>query len=105
ATSMLLKNKDITAIVAASDVMAIGSLNFANQHDINVPNNLSIIGFDDIPEASIHGLTTIQQPLLEKGAYAAKLLLELLNEENNLKIHKKIFETKLVIRSSTSVLN
>ncbi|MFW6768390.1 substrate-binding domain-containing protein [Acinetobacter pittii] len=105
AASMLLKNKDITAIVAASDVMAIGSLNFANQHDINVPNNLSIIGFDDIPEASIHGLTTIQQPLLEKGAYAAKLLLELLNEENNLKIHKKIFETKLVIRSSTSVLN
>lgn len=103
ATSMLMENKDITAIVAASDVMAIGSLTFANKKNIDVPNTLSIIGFDDIPEASIYNLTTINQPLMEKGAYAAKLLLKALNDEKNLKVQKKIFDTRLIVRKTTSI--
>ncbi|OTG79198.1 LacI family transcriptional regulator [Acinetobacter sp. ANC 4558] len=102
ATNKLIQDHKVTAIVAASDVMAIGSLNFANKENINVPKELSVIGFDDIPEASIRDLTTIHQPLLEKGAYAAQLLLESLNEKQSQKPQMKIFETQLLRRKSTA---
>lgn len=100
AAEQLLQDNKITAIVASTDVMAIGSLNYANQKNIPIPQQLSIIGFDDIPEAVIKGLTTIQQPLLEKGAYAAQLLVDILKDKS-LKSQKKMFDTKLIVRNST----
>lgn len=65
-----------TAIFAASDAQAIGVLEAAHQRDVNVPRDLSVIGFDDIQSARGMGLTTIRQPLEESGAYGAKLVLE-----------------------------
>lgn len=69
-----------TAIVAMSDVLAIGALNFAEEIGLNVPGDLSIVGFDDIPEASLvrPHLTTISQPGFSKGQRAAEVLTDLI---------------------------
>lgn len=69
-----------TAVIAMSDVIAIGAMEAALEQGFHVPADLSFIGFDDIPEAAWvrPPLTTVQQPGKEKGRTAASLLLGLL---------------------------
>ena len=67
-----------TAVFAASDTQAIGVLEAARALGIDVPGELSVVGFDDIEVAAYVGLTTVRQPLFESGRRGAKLLLELL---------------------------
>jgi DNA-binding LacI/PurR family transcriptional regulator len=64
-----------TAIFAASDTQALGVLEAARALRIRVPEDLSVIGFDDIEIASYVGLTTVRQPLFESGRRGAELLL------------------------------
>jgi DNA-binding LacI/PurR family transcriptional regulator len=64
-----------SAIFAASDLQAIGVLKAAERLVVRVPEELAVIGFDDVDLAEIVGLTTIRQPLREGGALAADLLL------------------------------
>jgi DNA-binding LacI/PurR family transcriptional regulator len=75
ATSLLRLHDPPTAIFAASDVLAIGALKAAEAIGARVPEDLAVIGFDDVDLAEIVGLTTIRQPLREGGALAANLLL------------------------------
>ena len=65
-----------TAILAMSDQLALGVMAAAATRRIRVPAGLSVVGFDDIPEAAGAGLTTIHQPHQAKGATAARLLLD-----------------------------
>jgi DNA-binding LacI/PurR family transcriptional regulator len=65
-----------TAIFAPSDLQAIGVLKAAERLGVRVPEDLAVIGFDDVDLAEIVGLTTIRQPLREGGALAADLLLQ-----------------------------
>jgi DNA-binding LacI/PurR family transcriptional regulator len=67
-----------TAILAISDRLALGVLRAAGQLGLHVPEDLSIVGFDDIPQAREvgTGLTTIRQPSRAKGRLAAQLLLD-----------------------------
>jgi DNA-binding LacI/PurR family transcriptional regulator len=67
-----------TAVFAASDVQAFGVLDAAARAGVTVPDDLSVIGFDDIELASAIGLTTVRQPLRESGRAGAHLLLGLL---------------------------
>jgi DNA-binding LacI/PurR family transcriptional regulator len=64
-----------TAIFAASDTQALGVLEAARGLGLDVPGDLSVVGFDDIEIASYVGLTTIRQPLFESGRRGAELLL------------------------------
>ena len=64
-----------SAIFAASDLQAIGVLQAAERVGARVPDDVAVIGFDDVDLAEIVGLTTIRQPLREGGALAADLLL------------------------------
>ena len=64
-----------TAIACMSDVLAIGVLAAATDRGVSVPHQLSVTGFDDVPEAQAAGLTTVRQPHQEKGAAALRLLL------------------------------
>jgi DNA-binding LacI/PurR family transcriptional regulator len=64
-----------TAIFAASDTQALGVLEAARTVGLRVPDDLSVIGFDDIEIASYVGLTTVRQPLFESGRRGAELLL------------------------------
>jgi LacI family transcriptional regulator len=67
-----------TAIFAASDLQALGVLEAAAHEGIRVPDELSVVGFDDIEIAPFAGLTTVRQPLHESGRRGAELLLALL---------------------------
>lgn len=67
-----------TAIFAASDTQAFGTLEAARALGIRVPEDLSVVGFDDIEVASYVGLTTVRQPLVESGRRGAELLLQAL---------------------------
>jgi LacI family transcriptional regulator len=67
------------AIFAHSDVQAIGVLKAARDRGLSVPDELAVIGFDDVEVADYVGLTTVRQPLVESGHVAVRLLLERLN--------------------------
>lgn len=86
-----------TGILAMSDVLAFGALRAAEQLGLVVPRDVSIVGFDGIPLASQvrPGLTTIQQPLVEKGVIAAEFLLG-----KNRKT-SRVLETELIVRGSS----
>jgi DNA-binding LacI/PurR family transcriptional regulator len=64
-----------TAIFAASDVQAMGALAAARSMRVRVPQDLAVIGFDDIEVAEVLGLSTVHQPLRETGARGVELLL------------------------------
>jgi DNA-binding LacI/PurR family transcriptional regulator len=67
-----------TAVFAASDLQALGVLEAARILGIRVPDELSVVGFDDVEIAAHVGLTTVRQPLFESGRRGAELLLQML---------------------------
>lgn len=67
---------EITALICTTDVLALGALEFARWRGFDVPSELSVTGFDGIPEALARGLTTVRQPAEEKGRRAGALLLK-----------------------------
>jgi LacI family transcriptional regulator len=79
--SVLLAEHDPTAIMAGADLIALGAIDAARARGLSVPEDLSVIGFDDIPRAaqSFPPLTTVRQPLHEMGLAAARVLLSLVN--------------------------
>jgi len=79
ATLRLLEQyPSITALFVGNDAMAIGALEAAYDRRLNVPKDLAVVGFDDIPIASLHTiqLTTVAQPKFEIGAVATRMLLD-----------------------------
>jgi LacI family transcriptional regulator len=98
----LLEREDRpTAIFCANDVTAMRATRVAHDLGLDVPGDVSIIGFDDIPEASLNNppLTTVRQPLGEMGREAMAMLLDLLagrDREQHLRMR-----TELVVREST----
>jgi DNA-binding LacI/PurR family transcriptional regulator len=72
------KAPDVTAILAMTDVQALAVIEEARRRGIAVPGGLSVVGFDDIPEARLAtpALTTVVHPIVEKGRTAARILFE-----------------------------
>ncbi len=97
-----LYSHGVSAIFAQNDRMAIGCIRAARDHGVRVPEDLSVIGFDDIPLASYFDppLTTVRQDTAELGRQAARLLVELL-ENPQLPPRHVIIPTQLVVRKST----
>ena len=89
-----------TAIFAASDTQALGVLEAAQALGVRVPDELSVVGFDDVEAASYVGLTTVRQALFESGRRGAELLLEALAGER-LKTRSEILPLELVVRRTT----
>jgi DNA-binding LacI/PurR family transcriptional regulator len=77
ATSELLsRHSGLTAIVCTSDILALGALREIRRRGRRVPEDFTVTGFDGVPEAERAGLTTVSQPVLEKGRVAGQLLLD-----------------------------
>jgi LacI family transcriptional regulator len=88
-----------TAIFAANDQSALGVYQAADELGMRIPEDISVIGFDNIAEAKYLGLTTIDQFLADMGYVAIQMLIRLINNEVlDEQIHK--MQTKLVVRSS-----
>jgi LacI family transcriptional regulator len=92
-----------TAIFAFSDQIAIGVLHAALANGVRVPDQLSIVGFDDTPEAELvtPALTTVRQPLAEMGRMAVSLLTRLIENRRLEALHIEL-ATQLIIRDSTA---
>jgi len=90
-----------TAVFAASDTQALGVLEAARAAGLDVPHDLSVVGFDDIEVSSYAGLTTVRQPLFDSGRQAAGLLLDALAAEEPLGGSEHRLGLELVVRSTT----
>jgi LacI family transcriptional regulator len=92
-----------TAIFAFNDVMAIGVMHAAAELGLRLPEDLSVVGFDDIPAAaySIPELTTVAQPIYAMGENAASLLIRHIRESES-PVESIRLETRLVVRKSTA---
>ncbi|MFF7052536.1 LacI family DNA-binding transcriptional regulator [Streptomyces griseorubiginosus] len=92
-----------TAIFAASDQMALGAIEALRRRGLRVPEDMSLVGFDDLPEVrwSAPPLTTIRQPLSEMGTLAVRTILKLTRNEPPDSPRVEL-GTELVVRSSTA---
>jgi LacI family transcriptional regulator len=90
-----------TAVFAANDLTAIEMIRVAAERGLSTPGDLSVVGFDDVPQAasSIPQLTTVRQPLLDMGAAAVRVLLAML--EGGEPEHVRM-PADLVVRGSTA---
>jgi LacI family transcriptional regulator len=97
-----------TAVFAASDTMAIGALKALREAKLRVPEDVALVGFDDIPVAAAlePALTTVRQPIERLGSMAADLLLNLLENPPDTQgpAHRIILSAKLIVRDSCGAL-
>ena len=99
----LLNQKDqFTAMVCYDDIAAIGAIRAIRDHGLRVPEDISVVGFDDIQSAAFYNpsLTTIRQPLHQMGTIAARVLLERVRGEASVPQMLPVLP-ELVIREST----
>lgn len=94
-------SKDFTAIFSANDHMALGAIRALREEKLKVPEDISIIGFDNIEASALSNppLTTIMQPIYQLGEMSAKILLRLLSGEN-LEQKRYLLKTQLIERKS-----
>jgi DNA-binding LacI/PurR family transcriptional regulator len=99
---LISRGVDFTALVCYNDIAAIGAIRALMNHGLRVPEDISVIGFDDIQGAAFHNpsLTTIRQPLQEMGAVAARILLQRIRGQATFPDVVPI-HPELVIREST----
>jgi DNA-binding LacI/PurR family transcriptional regulator len=76
AADRMLDANDVTAILAVNDELAVAVIRAARRRNIAVPEQLSVVGFDDVPAAAGAGLTTVHQSFVDKGRVAAELLTD-----------------------------
>ena len=99
ALALLRDHPGVTALLCMSDVLAQGAFQAAARLGRQIPGDLSVVGYDDIPLSAALGLTTVQQPTAEKGQQAGELLLALLSGRSPAAVPR--LPTRLVLRDST----
>jgi LacI family transcriptional regulator len=99
---LLSRTTPFTALLAYNDLSAIGAIRAIREHGLRVPEDVSVVGFDDIASAAFQNpsLTTVRQPLQRMGATAARILLERLNGGKD--PGEVILEPEFVVRESTA---
>jgi len=99
---LLEANHQFTAVIAANDSMAFGAMRALQQHGLTIPNDISVVGFDDIPEAAYFSppLTTVRHNYIQLGLVGFEYLLELIDERQT-PIHQRLITPRLIIREST----
>ena len=82
----------------SSDILALGEMQYLNEHRIRVPEDISTIGMDDIPLSTVMGLTTVRQQAQKLEQLAAESVVKLIKEETVAQM--QILDVKLVERGS-----
>jgi DNA-binding LacI/PurR family transcriptional regulator len=103
AKRLLERGKQFTALFAYNDISAIGAIRALHEHGLRVPEDVSVLGFDDIPSAAFHSpsLTTVRQPLKRMGEVAAQTLLDRIEGQKEYPSEIAI-EPELAVRQSTA---
>ena len=100
---LLAENRSFTALLAFNDSSAIGAIRAINEAGLRVPEDISVVGFDDIQSAAYSNppLTTIRQPLLKMGEIAARTLLGRIDNPESY-LPELLIEPELIVRKSTA---
>jgi LacI family transcriptional regulator len=101
AKEMLSTSRPPTGIMAASDIQALGVLEAARELGLDVPGQLSVVGFDDVELADYAGLTTIRQPLVDTGRRGVERLIDVI-EKRPLGPLREVLPVNLVVRRTTA---
>ncbi len=99
--ALLARDDPPTAVFCLSDLMAFGAMQACRERGVDVPGEMSIMGFDDQEVASAAGLTTMRQKVRTMGARAASMLIDRLENPNGVPVHVES-AVDLVVRSSTA---
>jgi DNA-binding LacI/PurR family transcriptional regulator len=104
---LLAKNRAFTAIMCFNDISAIGAIRAIQDAGLRVPEDISVIGFDDIISAGYYkpSLSTVRQPLLEMGRRGAELLLDRIAHTSKSYPAEVIMQPELIVRESTAAAN
>jgi DNA-binding LacI/PurR family transcriptional regulator len=102
AAEALLDSSDATAIITTKDELALAVLRACQRRDIAVPDEMSVVGFDDVPAAAAAGLTTVHRAFVDEGRTAAQLLID---HDSGTPARKILFPTSFVERHSTGPSN
>ena len=103
---LLAKREPFTALFSFNDISAIGAIRALRENGLGVPEDVSVVGFDDIPGAAFQNpsLTTVRQPLRKMGVIAAEHLLQRIARPNSNSFPRLItVEPEFVVRKSTGV--
>jgi len=106
AKELFCHGKDVTAVFACNDAMAIGAMQYCKFAGILVPQDVSIVGFDDVETdlSEYTPLTTLSVPKIDMGSQATKMMVDIL--ENKIKKpHKVLIPVDLIVRDSTKIRN
>jgi DNA-binding LacI/PurR family transcriptional regulator len=100
---LLAHHRSFTAVLSFNDIAAIGCIRALHDVGLRVPQDVSVVGFDDIKEAAFQtpSLTTIRQPLHQMGALAVQTLLQQLRSSNGRDLPQIAVEPELIVREST----
>lgn len=106
---LLRKGKTFTALMAYDDMTALGALRALKNRGLRVPEDCSVIGFDDVAQASlsIPSLTTVRQPMEAMGAMSAGMILDAIkaaNQKQEVPVLRRKIPAELVVRESTAAL-
>ena len=100
---LLSSGKRFTALFAFNDIAAIGAIRAIHEYGLRVPQDISVIGFDDIASAAYQhpGLTTVRQPLRQMGRRAAEIVLKRIDAKEENVANEIVFEPELIVRGTT----
>lgn len=106
AKTLLSRKLPFTALLTFNDLTALGAMRAFHEAGFRTPEDISVVGFDDIPSAAYHlpGLTTLRQPLHQMGALASRHLLKLI-PQHGAKSEDLIVEPELIVRESTCAVH
>lgn len=105
---LLARGEPFTALVAFNDISAIGAIQALREAGKRVPEDVSVVGFDDIQSASYQnpGLTTVRQPLRQMGVVAAETLLERISSSRTKSIaNEVVLKPEFIVRGTTARLD
>jgi len=99
---LLDEGGEFTAIFIGNDSMALGAQTALRQRGLRVPNDVSVVGFDDVPETAhlVPGLTTIRQDFQLLGQLAVEYIIDLI-EKPDTPVYQRVLPPKLIVREST----
>ncbi len=105
AQALLSRNPRPTALFVSNDPMAYGAMNAIRQFGLHIPDDVSIVGFDDIASSSetLPPLTTVRQPLREMGRVGAQIILDMVRGRSHLPMAE--LHTSLILRDSCAPLH
>ncbi len=101
---LLKDHTNVTAVFASADIMAFGIIKIMNQFGKKIPEDLSVVGFDDLSicEFTFPALTTIRQDIYKKGIEVARLLVKKIDKEEGVK--SQTLPVELIVRDTTKAL-